>query len=236
MKKNPPEITVMKQPEGILLLNKPTGCTSFDLIRKLRKAIHIKKIGHAGTLDPLAEGLMILLIGRNYTKKANEFITLDKTYEATIELGKSTTTFDSEGETTFESEKIPSEEEIQQVLKQFQGKCLQKPPMFSAKKFQGKKLYEYARKGQNIERESKQISLETTFISYNYPYLQLSINCSSGTYIRSIADDIGTLLGCGAHLCKLVRTRIGSFTLEESLSSDKISTDADITSHLRPLV
>lgn len=204
--------------EGILPLNKPEGKTSFSLIRELRKITGIKKIGHAGTLDPFASGVMIYLIGKNFTRKADEFISQDKEYRATIHLGVETTTYDPEGEILSQTDRVPSMEEIEQALTHFQGRTMQIPPMFSAKKIKGKKLYELARKGIEVERKPCQVELETTLINYSYPHLELHITCSKGTYIRSIAHDLGKLLETGGHLSALVRTRCGPYRLEDCKS------------------
>jgi len=215
--------------EGILPVYKPPGQTSFDLVRRLRKLTGIKKIGHAGTLDPFAEGVMILLIGREFTKKADTFLNQDKEYEAVIHLGIETTTYDPEGEVVFESPLIPTSVQIEEALRHFQGTISQIPPMFSAKKVKGKKLYKLARQGLEIERKPIQVTLETSLLSYDYPELRLQITCSKGTYIRSIAQDLGKRLTCGAYLKKLTRTRCGPYHLQEciKLSENSISRAPD---------
>lgn len=204
--------------EGILLVNKSKGPSSFRLVQILRKYLGVKKIGHAGTLDPFATGVMVMLIGRRYTRLSDQFLCNDKEYLAEIQLGITTDTYDSEGKVTSQSSQIPSLEEIQQALNQFQGEIEQIPPMYSAKKMQGKKLYELARKGIEIERNPVKIKLETHLIRYEYPFLELQISCSKGTYIRSIAYDLGEKLGCGAHLSNLKRTRSGKFHLKDCIS------------------
>lgn len=216
---------VTKVDEGLILLNKPAGITSFGLVSRLRRITNIRKIGHAGTLDPFATGLMILLIGRGYTRKSAEFTNKDKAYEARIFLGRSTSTYDLEGETTSTSDLIPSLEAVQAALAEQQGERLQIPPMFSAKKIGGKKLYELARQGQVIERAPAMVAVEIERVHYSYPYLDLHITCSKGTYIRSIAHDVGEYLGTGAHLERLKRTRCGPFTLEESIALDALEQD-----------
>lgn len=220
--------------EGILLLDKAKGRTSFSLVQLLRKRLGVKKIGHAGTLDPFATGVMVLLVGRNYTRLSDQFLCKDKEYEAEVYLGASTDTFDSEGQFTSRSNAVPTLENIVKAVEQFQGEIDQIPPMFSAKKKQGKKLYELARKGIEIEREPVKIQLQTYLISYNFPYLYLRIACSKGTYIRSIAHDLGNILGCGAHLTNLRRTRSGTFTLEQCISEQELASPAfDLIGHLR---
>ena len=208
--------------EGIFPIDKPEGKTSFSLIRQLRKKTHIKKIGHAGTLDPFASGVMILLIGKEYTRKADTFINQDKEYRAMLHLGVETATYDPEGAIISRNDHIPSKEQIDEALMSFQGTITQIPPMYSAKKVNGKKLYELARKGIEIERKPIEVRLKTTLISYNYPELILDISCSKGTYIRAIAHDLGKSLGCGAHLKKLTRTRCGPYSLKDCLSGQEL--------------
>jgi len=210
--------------EGVLLVNKPRGKTSFSLVYALRRLSQIKKIGHAGTLDPFATGVMILLIGKKFTRLSDHFLHHDKEYVAKVHLGVETDTYDCEGRILLETSLIPSLEEIQRTLQNFQGKILQTPPMFSAKKVQGKKLYELARKGLEIPRVAAPIELETQLISYTYPYLELKIRCSKGTYIRSIAHDLGKELGTGAHLSELVRTRSGPYHLDQCLDGTLLNT------------
>lgn len=210
-------------PEGILLVNKPKGKTSFSLVAALRRKLGVKKIGHTGTLDPFATGLVVLLVGKNYTRLSNQFLEKDKEYIARLHLGITTDTYDTEGKVTKTSEHIPSHEDIVKVIQHFQGKILQTPPMFSAKKIQGKKLYELARKGISIERKPVEVDVATTIIHYEYPFLDLHVKSSKGTYIRSLAYDIGELLGCGAHLAELQRTRSGEFTLSNSIDGSLIN-------------
>lgn len=205
---------------GILLIDKPKGLTSFRLVQILRKKLNVKKIGHAGTLDPFATGLMVMLVGRTYTRLSDSLLTNDKEYIAELFLGKSTDTYDEEGEIQTESTFIPSLKEVEEALLSFQGELLQIPPMFSAKKVKGKRLYELARKGIEIERQPVKVSVKTTLIRYEYPTLILNISCSKGTYIRSIAHDLGKQLRCGAHLTNLRRTQSGPFRIETCISSE----------------
>ncbi len=208
--------------EGLLLIDKPRGCTSFSLIPYLRKRLSVKKIGHAGTLDPFATGVMVLLVGRRYTRLSNQFLECDKEYLATIYLGKSTDTYDCDGIVTAESPYIPSAAEVAQVINFFQGTIEQVPPMYSAKKQQGKKLYQWARQGIERPRPAALVNVETNLISYSYPYIVLRVNCSKGTYIRSIAHECGLKLNCGAYLVELQRTRSGGFHLDECLGMDDV--------------
>lgn len=217
---------------GILPINKSLNTLSFDLIRFSRKATKIKKIGHAGTLDPFATGVMILLVGKEYTKLSDQFLNLDKEYYANVRLGATTDSFDLTGKILTQSKIVPSPIAVEQALEKFQGLIDQVPPMFSAKKVGGKKLYELARKGISLERKACKVHVKTTLIEYNYPDIELHITCSKGTYIRSIAADLGELLGCGAHLTSLTRLRCGPFHLSDCLSQEDIF-DADITAYLR---
>lgn len=220
--------------EGILLLDKPEGRTSFSLIRALRKLTGIKKIGHAGTLDPFATGVMVMLIGREYTRLSDKLLFQGKEYLANVSLGVSTDTYDCDGKVVARSKKIPSLEEIIEVIAKFQGDIEQIPPMYSAKKIQGKKLYELARKGETVERTPAKIRLTTEILSYSYPNLHLRVDCSKGTYIRSIAHEIGQILGCGAHLFKLNRIRSGNYHLEECIDGNLLDIPGfDVTPYLR---
>lgn len=203
--------------EGVLLVNKTQGKTSFSLIRSLRKITGIKKIGHAGTLDPFATGVMVLLIGRNFTKLSSDLLCEDKEYLAEVCLGVSTDTYDCDGKVVAQSKKNPSLEEVLHIVNHFQGEIEQIPPMYSAKKIGGKKLYELARAGLTIERKAAKVIVSTELIQYQYPHLTLKISCSKGTYIRSIAHELGVMLGCGAHLSQLQRTRSGNFLLKDCL-------------------
>lgn len=203
--------------EGIHPINKPAGKTSFSLISVLRRLTKIRKIGHAGTLDPFADGVMILLVGKTYTKQAEKFLSQDKEYLATLHLGKETTTYDPEGEVIAENSYEPTFAEIEEALCSFQGKITQIPPMYSAKKVGGKKLYQLARRGIVIKRDPVEVILETKLLAYNYPELQLQILCSKGTYIRTLAHDLGQMLTCGAYLKKLTRTKCGPYVLENCL-------------------
>ncbi|MCH9633316.1 MAG: tRNA pseudouridine synthase B [Chlamydiae bacterium] len=213
---------------GLALLNKPKGKTSFYLVSFLRKLTGVRCIGHAGTLDPFATGLMVMLIGRPYTRLSNRFLLSDKAYNAQIHLGRTTDSYDIDGELISTSDKIPTLVEVEQAILKFQGEILQCPPMFSAKKIGGKKLYELARKGIEIPRESKKVRVAIILHDYTYPHIHLTVTCSSGTYIRSIAHDLGQLLGCGAFLETLVRTHVGSFNLESAQNCDELLTIDDL--------
>lgn len=219
--------------EGILVINKPKGMTSFNLVRILRKHLGVMKIGHAGTLDPFAEGVMIMLIGRNYTRLSDSFLNQEKEYVGTIRFGITTDTYDNEGEITHESAIIPTLEELELAIQKFQGTIQQVPPMYSAKKVNGKKLYELARAGKTIERQPVDVTLQTTLKSYSYPYAEIAVSCSKGTYIRSIAHDMGEMLGCGGHLVALTRTRSGRYSLSDCLPSECLTLPEKLRENLK---
>lgn len=217
---------------GILVVNKAAGNTSFSLVSLLRKLTGERKIGHAGTLDPFATGVMVMLIGPAYTRLSEQFINHDKEYLTTVQLGIATTTYDCEGEVTSESTLIPELSEIEKALENFQGEIQQIPPMFSAKKIKGQKLYHLARKGVEIERPPALVKVWTQILAYEYPYLRLRVRCSKGTYIRSLAHDLGVLLKTGAHLAALQRSRSGPFTLEQSISEEELQKNVSLSPYL----
>jgi tRNA pseudouridine55 synthase len=205
------------QKSGILLVNKPQGRTSFSLIRALRRLTGIQKIGHAGTLDPFATGVMVILIGTQYTRLSDKLLSQDKEYLAEVCLGVSTDTYDCDGKIVGRSKKRPSLADVEQILMRFQGEIEQIPPMHSAKKVGGKKLYELARKGEVIKRAAAKVHVKTDLLNYEYPRLCIKVSCSKGTYIRSLAHEVGKMLGSGAHLAKLQRTRSGIFSLDQCI-------------------
>lgn len=205
---------------GLLLVNKPAGISSFDCIRKLRRTTGVKKIGHAGTLDPAATGLMLILFG-TACKQASSFSKLDKTYTARIELGKNSTTGDREGELINVNNRIPEKDEIERTLELFKGEITQTPSKYSAIKIDGQEAYKRARRGEEVVMPSRQVTINAIeLLSYKYPYLEISADVSSGTYIRSLAEDIGKELGTGAYLSALERTRVGEYDLEDAVELD----------------
>ena len=208
--------------EGILLIDKPAGKTSFYLVHILRKKLGVKKIGHCGTLDPFATGVMVMVVGKIYTRKSQELSADDKVYEATLLLGQSTDSYDLDGQVTNESAHIPTLSDVENALEDFQGDVMQTPPMFSAKKVKGKKLCDLARKGIEVERKPCPVRFKTTLIDYTYPHIKLHIECSKGTYIRSIAHDLGMQLGCYAHLVALRRVKSGPFSIENCIDVDTL--------------
>lgn len=203
----------------VLLINKPLHWTSFDVVRKIRSAIKIKKVGHAGTLDPLATGLLIVCTGR-FTKKINEYMSREKEYTGSFTLGASTPTYDLESEPeNFKDYNHITESRLHEATKQFTGQIQQFPPAHSAIKQGGKPVYEMARKGIAVKLEARTLFIKEFLITrIELPRVYFKVVCSTGTYIRSLAHDYGNALGCGAYLSSLCRTRIGEFTLENAMS------------------
>ena len=204
---------------GFLNVYKPVGMTSHDVVSKLRKLTNIKQIRHTGTLDPFAEGVLPVCIGK--ATRLIEFLEDDKEYLATVQFGVSTTTYDREGEVIYTSDKKLVSEDVKNALKAFEGEISQLPPIYSAIKVKGKKLYEYARSGQEVEIKPRKVTIENIELKSFDEKLQqaeILIKCSKGTYIRSIANDLGQKLECGAHLIKLVRTQAGRFRIENSVN------------------
>jgi tRNA pseudouridine55 synthase len=220
--------------EGLLLVNKPKGRSSFSLIPLLRKKLDLKKIGHAGTLDPFATGLLIFLVGKNYTRRSDSLLCQSKEYIAEVKFGETTDTYDLEGKITATSDRIPSLDQIEVALHSFQGEVMQIPPMFSAKKIGGKKLYDLARKGEEIERKPVKVVMQIDLIDYQAPYLKIRVKASKGTYIRSLAYDLGEKLGCGAHLTALERTVSGEYSLTAAIDGSMLAEMdcAEICGHL----
>jgi len=204
-------------PEGfIVLIDKEPGWTSFDVVAKLRKILRIKKIGHAGTLDPFATGLLIMLVGKA-TKIQDQLMLSDKVYEAVLKLGERTDSFDITGNVISTSQETASEEEIKNAVMSFAGESMQLPPMFSALKKDGKKLYELARKGIETERERRKIKIHSiSVLSISADEVEIRVHCSKGTYIRSLADDIGTKLGTYAYLKELRRFSSGEYSVDDA--------------------
>ena len=226
-----------KQLFGFLNVYKPVGMTSHDVVAALRRVTKIKQIGHTGTLDPFAEGVLPICIGK--ATRLIEYLQDDKEYLATVQFGASTNTFDLDGEKTFTSDKKVSKEDVMQGLKAFEGEILQLPPIFSAIKVKGKKLYEYARKGEEVEIQPRKVVIENIELNnfdVKKQQAQILIKCSKGTYIRSIANDLGKNLGCGGYLVKLIRTQAGSFRVENSVPLDEIDVTADLLNPLDVLV
>lgn len=198
---------------GLLLVDKPLGPTTFDMVRWARRVLGVRKVGHAGTLDPLATGLVLLLIG-SATKSAEKLIGMDKQYDVVLHLGITTDSFDRYGTVQSKNAVDITEAQILAALPQFNGTFAQTPPMFSAKKVSGTPLYHHARKGRTIERPSTTVTASTVFVAWDPPFLSLTIACSKGCYIRVLGHELGQLLGCGGHVHTLRRSRVGDYHVQ----------------------
>lgn len=224
--------------EQIVLIDKPAGWTSFDVCAKFRSKIRANyqsqghkptkrqlRVGHAGTLDPFATGLLIILLGDS-TKRADEFLKLDKVYQATIYLGATSSTGDPEGEISSVDDRQPTRSEVERVLRQFVGEITQTPPAYSAIKIDGQRAYKLARTGKTVELPSRQVSIYSLeLLDYSYPELKIRTHVSSGTYIRTLAADIGQALGTGAYCSQLRRTQIGNYDIERALELTESNID-----------
>lgn len=218
---------------GFLNIYKPVGMTSHDVVSVLRRVTKIKQIGHTGTLDPFAEGVLPICIGK--ATRLIEYLQDDKEYLATVQFGAATNTFDLDGEKVFTSDKKVSRDDIKEGLKSFEGEILQLPPIFSAIKVKGKKLYEYARKGEEVEIQPRKVVIENIELKNfdeELQQAQILLKCSKGTYIRSIANDLGKNLGCGGYLIKLIRTQAGKFRVENSVQLDGIDVESNLINPL----
>jgi tRNA pseudouridine55 synthase len=212
-----------KELEGVLLVDKPGQHTSHDVIARLRGMLRMRKIGHAGTLDPMATGLLIVLLGRA-TRVSQFMISLDKEYEGTVELGKTTDSQDADGE-VMETRPVPDLDEaaVRSAIQGFLGDQYQTPPMYSAIKIGGVPLYKKARKGEEVEREPRFIRVMSwDLLGFQTPRIDFRLRCTKGTYVRTLAHDLGAKLGCGAHLAALRRTATDRFRVENALTLDQI--------------
>ncbi|MCH6257939.1 tRNA pseudouridine(55) synthase TruB [Puniceicoccaceae bacterium K14] len=210
-----------KELEGVLFIDKPTGMTSHDVVDKVRRKLKMKRIGHAGTLDPAATGLLVILVGKA-TKLSQSLMSLDKVYSGTIKLGETTNTQDAEGEVTV-TKPVPelSEAEILKHMESFIGDQYQTPPMFSAIKINGQPLYKMARKGKEVEREPRFIRVSKfELLKFESPTITFSLDCTKGTYVRTIANDLGERIGCGAHLSSLRRDASDRFSVKQAVRLD----------------
>ncbi len=236
--------------DGLLLIDKPLGWTSHDVVAKVRSLLRSAaanlptsyllhptpspsvKVGHTGTLDPQATGLLILVIG-SYCKRAQEYSKLDKTYEVMMRLGQTSTTGDAEGAKTSVSSRIPNNAELKQVLEHFTGIIEQTPPAYSAIKVGGKRSYQLAREGKAVELAARTVTIHfIKDVIYQYPAISFTVSVSSGTYIRSLVEDIGTVLGTGAYTASLRRTQVGTFTIIDASKADSLKLNS-IVSHIR---
>jgi tRNA pseudouridine55 synthase len=210
--------------DGLLLVNKSKGPTSFDIVHKIKKILSVSKAGHFGTLDPMAEGLMLVALGQA-TRFFDFYAKMDKVYRGTIRLGFETDTYDTEGRRTSELiSDLPDKESIKREMDKFIGSQDQIPPPYSAKKYKGKPLYDWARKKKDYElRPSRIVLHEFELMKYRPPFVDFLASCSSGTYIRSLAHDLGRNLNCGAHLFSLIRQKVGPFQLKDSHTLEEIA-------------
>ncbi len=217
--------------DGLLLVDKPKGWSSFDVVAKVRgvlkrSGVAKPKVGHTGTLDPLATGLLVLTLGA-YCKRASEFSKLDKTYETTMWLGKTSTTGDDEGEKTDVSDIEPAHEDIEEALKAFVGEIMQTPPAYSAIKIGGQRAYKLARAGKTVEIEPRPVTIYSLeLLDYTYPEVKFVASVSTGTYIRSLTEDIGYKLGTGAYMSDLRRTQVGDFPIDHALKVENLAVEA----------
>lgn len=209
---------------AFLLINKSAGWTSLDVVAKMRGILHVERIGHAGTLDPFATGLLIVGVGRESTKRLDEFKLWEKEYEVILQFGATSSTYDCDGEIVSSSNPRPiTREELETVVQKYRGQIQQIPPMHSAKKVNGKRLYKFAHQGIVVEREPQNITIYNLEILECTPdSARLKIVCSPGTYIRSLAHDIGQDLGVGAYAAALTRTRIGLYHLMDAITLDDL--------------
>jgi len=221
---------------GFLVLNKPSGPTSRAVVNRVLRWVPGVKVGHAGTLDPLATGVLVVCIG-SATRLVELVQGLPKSYQAKLRLGGRSDTLDAQGVITLEpSLRIPGEREVEQAISSFVGEVSQTPPVYSAVKIHGRRSHELARAGRPVQPAPRLVRIDRiVMLRYEWPDLELAIDCGSGTYIRSIARDLGEALGCGAYVTALTRTRIGDFTLEDAVDAETLS-PSSIDQHLRPLL
>ena len=219
---------------GILLLDKPIGPTSHDAVARVRRAAGLRRVGHAGTLDPLASGLLLLGLGPA-ARFLEYLVGLDKSYETTIRLGQSTTTYDAEGEVTAERPVDVTAEQIAAALDAFRGPIRQRVPPHSAVKRDGRPLYESARRGDVLDLPEREVVIHALdLLAFDPPHLTLRVACSSGTYIRSLAHDLGAALGCGGHVAALRRTAVGAFSVAGTLPLDGLTAESVAAALLPP--
>ncbi|CAH0271607.1 tRNA pseudouridine synthase B [Massilia sp. Bi118] len=221
--------------DGVLLIDKPVGFSSNDALMKVKRIVNAKKAGHTGTLDPFATGLLPLCFGEA-TKFSQDLLEADKTYLATVHLGITTTTGDTEGEVLETRDVSVTTEQVEAALARFRGPILQVPPMYSALKRDGKALYEYAREGVTLEREARPVTIhELELVAIAAPFLTIRVKCSKGTYVRVLGEDIGATLGCGAHLSALRRVQVGSLTTDNMVTLEELQAIENPLSLLAPV-
>lgn len=208
--------------DDILIVDKPAGITSFGVVARIRRKLSEQlgkkaKVGHTGTLDPFATGLMIIVTGKE-CRNAMQYSKLDKEYEATIRLGQTSTTGDPEGELTDVSTFVPSQEAVEVALGQFVGEITQRPPMYSAIKINGRRAYDLARKGEVVEMPERHVTIYSLeLLDYTYPEVRIRVHVSSGTYIRTLAEDVGAVLGTGAYCSVLRRTKVSEWSVDQAI-------------------
>jgi tRNA pseudouridine55 synthase len=221
--------------DGVLLIDKPVGLSSNDALMKVKRIVNAKKAGHTGTLDPFATGLLPLCFGEA-TKFSQDLLEADKTYLATVHLGITTTTGDTEGDVLETRDVAVTTEQVEAALARFRGPILQVPPMYSALKRDGKALYEYAREGVTLEREARPVTVhELEMVAIAAPFLTIRVKCSKGTYVRVLGEDIGATLGCGAHLSALRRVQVGPLTTENMVTLEQLQAIENPLSLLAPV-
>jgi len=210
--------------QGIVLINKPAGITSHDVVSMVRRIFKMKRVGHAGTLDPMATGLLVILVG-NSTKLSDKFVAFDKTYRATLKLGLKTSSADIMGKTLLERPFDGIDRAaIEKVFKQFTGEIQQLPPMVSAVKYKGERLYKIARQGIEVERTPRLVRIdELKILDYRLPEVEFLMSCSKGTYVRQLAEDVGEVLGCGACISQIERTKVGPFDIKDSVTLENLN-------------
>ena len=210
--------------EGIINIDKPSGMTSHDVVSCVRRKFGIRRVGHAGTLDPLATGVLIVFVGKA-TKLSNQFMGWDKSYSATLLLGRKTDTQDIDGKVILERDYLDvTREKVTAIMKKYEGNINQMPPMYSAVKVNGRKLYEYARKGIEVKRTSRPVTIYNIELrDFALPKCDIDLVCSKGTYVRQLADDIGEDLGCGACITSLRRTSVGSFVINNAIQLESLN-------------
>jgi tRNA pseudouridine55 synthase len=224
----------MQNPSGLILVDKPAGISSFGVVARVRWQLSQQagkkvKVGHTGTLDPFATGLMILVVG-DYCKRAGEFSKLDKTYEATMRLGQTSSTGDPEGEITDVSGSEPTREEVEEALKKFVGTIEQTPPAYSAIKINGERAYKLARKGEKVDMPVRTVKItHLELVDYKYPEVKITCDVSSGTYIRTLVEDIGNELKTGAYTTQLRRTKVGKWLIDEAEEVNSINENSILT-------
>ena len=210
--------------QGIVLINKPDGITSHDVVAYVRRTFKMRRVGHAGTLDPMATGVLVILLG-NSTKLFDKFVAFDKTYRATLRLGLKTTTADIMGQTLIERPFAGIDEEaVKKVFIQFTGEIEQKPPMVSAVKHQGERLYKIARQGKEVDRVARLVRIhELRILESRLPDVEFLMSCSKGTYVRQLAEDVGEVLGCGACISQIERTKVGPFDIKDAVTLENLN-------------